>query len=110
MSHLRELLGSRESLEQLIFSCVQDEVDGRFALGWTGRGLAVATSLSWFGQRYHWTRRVAGAPTGLDRVFEQDIFDFKTTLGVDAGGSWAREREGALRHRFEIRSRFSATR
>lgn len=110
LSHLRELLGSRESLEQLIFSCVQDEVDGRFALGWTGRGLAVATSLSWFGQRYHWTRRVSGAPVELDRVFEQDIFDFKTTLDVDADGGWASEREaGALRHRFEIRSRFHDT-
>lgn len=110
LSHLRELLGSRESLEQLIFSCVQSEIDGRFALGWTGRGLAVATSLSWFGQRYHWTRRVAGAPVELDRIFEQDIFDFKTTLDVNAEGGWAREREaGALRHRFEIRSRFHDT-
>ena len=49
LSHLRELLGSRESLEQLIFSCIQDEIDTRYALGWTGRGLSVASSLSWYG-------------------------------------------------------------
>lgn len=33
LSHLRELLGSRQNLEQLIFSCIQDEIDDRFALG-----------------------------------------------------------------------------
>ena len=63
LSHLRELLGSRQNLEQLIFSCIQDEIDDRFALGWTGRGLAVATSLTWFGQRYHWTRSSECPPT-----------------------------------------------
>ena len=45
LSHLRELLGCRESLEQLIYSCLYDEVDRRYALGWTGRDLAVVTSL-----------------------------------------------------------------
>lgn len=107
LSHLRELLGSRESLEQLIFSCVQDEIDSRFALGWTGRGLCVATSLTWFGQRYHWTRRVSGAEVQLDRLFEQDIFDFRTTLDVGADGAWARtDAERVSSPRFEIRSRF----
>ena len=72
LTHLRELLGSRQNLEQLIFSCVQDEIDARFALGWTGRGLSVATSLTWFGERYHWTRQITGAAVELDRVFEQD--------------------------------------
>jgi hypothetical protein len=110
LSHLRELLGCRESLEQLIFSCLQDEVDRRFALGWTSRGLCVATSLSWFGQRYHWTRRVGGAAEELDRVFEQDIFDFRTRLDLDANGNWAAsDAETASRHRFEIRSRFHDT-
>lgn len=110
LSHLRELLGCRESLEQLIFSCVQDEIDTRYALGWTGRGLCVATSLSWFGQRYYWTRRVGGAAIELDRVFEQDIFDFRTALDLDAAGGWAASaRDQAGRHRFEIRSRFHDT-
>ena len=107
LHHLRELLGCRQGLEQLIFSCVQQEIDNRFALGWTGRGLCVAASLGWFGQRYHWTRRVAGAGVELDRVFEQDIFDFKSTLGLAGDGSWApNDRTTVTRHRFEIRSRF----
>ena len=109
LAHLRELLGCREGLEQMIFSCLQDEVSNRFALGWTGRGLSVATSLSWFGQRYHWTRRVAGVEVQLDRVFEQDIFDFKSTLEIAPDYSWAREGEGAARRRYEIRSRFHDT-
>jgi hypothetical protein len=110
LSHLRELLGSRESLEQLIFSSVQEEINSRYALGWTGRGLGVATSLAWFGQRYHWTRRVAGGPVELDRVFEQDIFDFRSTLGLNADGGWAKgDRDTVSRHRFEIRSRFHDT-
>ncbi len=110
LSHLRELLGSRANLEQLIFSCIQDEIDDRFALGWTGRGMAVATSLTWFGQRYHWTRYVTGAPLELDRVFEQDVFDFRSTLDVDAAGNWtAANAPGSTRQRFEIRSRFHDT-
>jgi hypothetical protein len=55
LTHLRELLGCRQGLEQLIFSSVQQEINDRYALGWTGRGLSVAASLGWFGQRYHWT-------------------------------------------------------
>ncbi|MGO8102401.1 AAA domain-containing protein [Rhizobium leguminosarum] len=110
LSHLRELLGSRQNLEQLIFSCLQDEIDDRYALGWTGRGLAVASSLSWFGQRYHWKRTVTGAPIDLDRVFEQDIFDFRSTLDVDVAGNWtAPNALGSIRRRFEIRSRFHDT-
>lgn len=110
LSHLRELLGSRANLEQLIFSCIQDEIDDRFALGWTGRGMAVATSLTWFGQRYHWTRYVTGAPLELDRVFEQDVFDFRSTLDVDTAGNWtAPNASGSSRQRFEIRSRFHDT-
>ena len=105
---LRELLGCREGLEQMIYSCVQDEVDQRYALGWTGRGLGVVTSLRWFGQTYHWTRRVAGADVRLDDVFTQDIFDFKTTLDITPGGQWARPRDASAHpHRFEIRSRFN---
>lgn len=110
LSHLRELLGSRANLEQLIFSCIQDEVDDRFALGWTGRGLAVSTSLTWFGQRYHWTRTLTGEQIELDRVFEQDVFDFRSTLDVDAAGNWTvANAPGSNRRRFEIRSRFHDT-
>lgn len=105
---LRELLGCRESLEQLIYSCLQDEVDQRYALGWTGRGLSVVTSLRWFGSTYHWTRRVAGVEVRLDDVFTQDVFDFKTTLDITSDGQWARPKDaGARKHRFEIRSRFN---
>jgi hypothetical protein len=110
LNHLRELLGCREPIDQLIYSCLEDEVHNRFALGWTGRGLAVASSLKWFGRRYFWRRRVGGADVDLDRVFTQDIFDFKTHLWLRANGDWAEEREegqpGAARHTFEIRSRF----
>lgn len=107
LSHLRQLLGCRESLEQLLYSCVQEEVDRRFALGWTGRGLAVVASLRWFGRRYHWTRSVSGVDTALDRDFAQDIFDFKTELQLNGAGEWARnDADTADRHKFEIRSRF----
>ncbi|GFH65748.1 hypothetical protein Srut_22620 [Streptomyces rutgersensis] len=107
LSALRELLGCRESLEQLIYSCVQDEVNNRYALGWTGRGLSVVTSLPWFGRSYHWRRRVAGQEVDLDHVFTQDIFDFKTSLGIDAQGNWAKNaKDSVVSHRFEIRSRF----
>lgn len=107
LGNLRELLGCRESLEQLIYSCLHDEVDRRFALGWTGRGLAVVTSLSWFGRRYHWRRRVSGVEVDLEQAFTQDIFDFKTDLDLDAQGQWAdRDSEQVSRHKFEIRSRF----
>ena len=110
LTSLRQLLGSRESLEQLIFSCVQDEVDDRFALGWTSRGLCVATSLTWFGQVYHWKRMVTGGAVDLDRVFEQDVFDFRTALELDAQGNWAKSAADTItRHRFEIRSRFHDT-
>lgn len=107
LTHLRELLGCRESLEQLIYSCIGDEVDRRYALAWTGRGLAVLTSLRWFGRIYHWRRRIGGDVVNLDSVFAQDIFDFKTDLDVRADGSWADgEADRVLRHKFEVRSRF----
>ncbi|MDO9472010.1 MAG: AAA domain-containing protein [Caulobacter sp.] len=105
LTALRELLGCREGLEQLLFSCVQDEVNDRYALGWTGRGLSVMTSLPWFGARYHWRRRVGREDVSLDQVFEQDIFDFKSTLSVLASGEWGDEQNGTPQ-RFEIRARF----
>lgn len=103
---LLHLLGCREGVEQLIYSSLQDEVDNRYALGWTGRGLNVVTSLSWYGQRFHWTRKVSGQPVALDWVFRQDLFDFKTDLAVADDGTWARDDSQGSKHKFEIRSRF----
>ena len=107
LGSLRELLGCREGLEQLIFSCLADEIDGRYALGWTSRGLAAATSLRWFGRRFHWTRLVKGKELALDRIFQEGIFDFKTTLRYGDGGSWLPLDDAAAnRHTFEIRASF----
>ncbi len=107
LGHLRELLGCRAPLEQMIYSSLRNEVDDRFALGWTGRGLGVATDLSWFGDEYHWDREVAGEVVELDRTFEQDVFDFKTKLGITEENEWAESEDEEDRFpRFEIRSRF----
>lgn len=106
LAALRELFGCRAGLEQLIYSCLQDEVANRYALGWTSRGLVVASSLTWFGQRFHWTRKVSGQAVQLDRVFAQDLFDFRTTLAMEDAGTWAAAEQGNFKHRFEIRSRF----
>lgn len=106
LGHLKELLGCRESLEQLIFSCLSEEVSNRFALGWTSTGLSVVSSLKWFGDSYHWTREIGGEIVKLDEVFEQDIFDFKTTLSL-SGKEWAQKEDNeAAKYKFEIRSRF----
>ncbi|MBP0029604.1 AAA domain-containing protein [Roseofilum sp. Guam] len=107
LSHLRELLGCRESLDQLIYSCLSDEVDRRYALGWTGRDLAVVSSLKWFGRRYHWHRKIAGKIVILDRVFSQDVFDFKTNLAIDGNHQWATSQTSNPRkHQFEVRLRY----
>ncbi|VFA93884.1 exonuclease V subunit alpha [Nocardia farcinica] len=108
---LRELLGCRNGLEQLIYSCLQEEVDNRYTFGWTGRGLAVLTSLTWFGKRFHWTRKVNGKPVPLDVAFTQDLFDFKTNLWLNDDGQWCREghTESGTKGQFEIRSRFHDT-
>ncbi len=105
--HLRELLGCREPLEQMIYSCLQDEINARYGLAWTGRGLLVATAVPWFGERYHWTRLVDNHPTRLDRVFSQNLFDFIGMLTMK-NGEWVEpDVDGAAEHRFEIRSRFN---
>ncbi len=107
LGSLRELLGCREGLEQLIYSCLSDEINTRYALGWTSRGLAAATSLRWFGRRFHWTRRVGEEDLALDRLFSEGIFDFKTTLPYDDSGHWLPlDAAGATRHPFEIRASF----
>ncbi|MBC1239564.1 AAA domain-containing protein [Nostoc sp. 2RC] len=107
LSHLQELLGCRESSEQLIYSCLYDEVDHRYALGWTGRDLAVVTSLKWFGRRYHWRRKIAGQLVNLDQVFSQDVFDFKTNLEIDSNNEWATSNyQNVRKHPFEVRLRY----
>lgn len=118
LGHLNELLGCREGLDQLIFSCLGEEVNNRYALGWTAGGLVVATSLPWFGRRFHWWRRVNGQDVDLERVFTQDLFDFKTKLGIEelpiqsadspyTRYCWAGADDLTCeKHRFEIRSRF----
>ena len=114
LGHLRQLFGCRETLEQLIYSCLQDEIYSRYALGWTSRGLAVATSLAWYGQRYHWRRTIGrrGREVDLGRVFYRDLFDFRERLDFhqgDPGHRWARDDErgqpGVVDHRFEVRAR-----
>ncbi len=106
LGHLTQLFGCREGLEQLLYTAVGEEIDRRFALGWTGRGLVVAAALRWFGRRYHWRRVVNGVPRDLDQVFSQNVFDFKTHLHLDGAGGWATDGEG-VPHPFEVRSRFA---
>jgi hypothetical protein len=108
LSHLRELLGCREGLEQLIYSCLSDEVEQGYALAWTGRDLAVVTSLKWFGRSYHWQRNIVGKIVSLDQVFSQDVFDFKTNLEIDANNQWATKssQNPRKKHQFEIRLRY----
>ncbi len=103
---VRQLFGCREGLEQLMYSAVQEEVDRRYALGWTGRGLGVVASLEWAGRRYHWTRSVSGHEHDLTQAFAQGVFDFAADLDVAADGSWTGEGTGT-KHRFEVRARFA---
>lgn len=104
---LADLLGCRQNSEQMIFSCVQDEITSRFALGWTSQSLAVAASLNWYGQSYHWVREVDGETMDLARRFERDVFDFKTSLPYDPDReAWIDDPDADPRRaRFEIRSR-----
>ena len=108
LGSLRELLGCREGIEQLIYSCLSDEIDSRYALGWTSRGLAAATSLRWFGRRFHWTRRVGEDDLPLDQIVAEGIVDFKTTLPYNDAGGWVPlDAAQAHRHAFEIRASFA---
>jgi hypothetical protein len=102
---VRQLFGCREGLEQQMYSAVREEVDRRYALGWTGRGLGVVASLEWNSRRFHWTRLVEGSVQDLSRVFAQGVFDFAADLGTNGDGSWAQEGSGTSR-RFEVRARF----
>ncbi|MCB9745731.1 MAG: AAA family ATPase [Alphaproteobacteria bacterium] len=111
LHHVQELMGCREQLEQLVWSCMGEELRTRFALGWTSTGLTAACSLRWFGQRFHWTRKVGHRDevVELDRVFKRDLFDFASTLPVRPDGSWAgaSSTPGVSSRRFEVRARFN---
>ncbi|MDY3556217.1 AAA family ATPase [Gemmata sp. JC717] len=102
---VRQLFGCREGLEQQMYSAVREEVNRRYALGWTGRGLGVVASLEWSGRRFHWTRAVNGAACDLSRVFAQGIFDFVADLDIAPNGDWTAEGSG-VKHTFEVRARF----
>ncbi|WP_137288121.1 bifunctional RecB family nuclease/DEAD/DEAH box helicase [Natronorubrum halophilum] len=107
LGQLRQLLGCREPTEQLIYSSVRQEVDSRFGLGWTGRGLVVASSMPWFGESYHWTREIRGKRVKLDSIFNQSLFDFKTELRLGPENDWiSRSDAEATSEKFEIHSRF----
>ena len=101
---VRQLFGCREGLEQQMYSAVRDEVDRRYALGWTGRGLGVVASLGWGGRRFHWVRTVGSVEHDLAAVFAQGVFDFAADLAVNPDGTWA---EDGATHPFEVRARFA---
>ncbi len=107
LRQLRQLLGCREPTEQLIYSCLRDEVDTRFGLGWTGRGLVVASSMSWFGSSFHWKRNVRGDEVNLDDLFEENLFDFKRGLAIGPNNDWVHPSNPDKRwEEFEVHSRF----
>lgn len=106
MGPIQQLFGCREGLEQQMDSAVREEVDRRYALGWTGRGLGVVASLEWSTRRFHWVRSVDGVEYHLSAVFAQGLFDFETDLSIDPDGTWVAEGAGS-RHPFEVRSRFA---
>lgn len=107
LRYLRELLGCRESLEQLIYSDLSKELATRFAIGWTGRGLTVQTSLDWFGNRFHWRRKFGQHIYDLDSELARDLFDFGSTLYLDARNEWCdKDDVSALPARCEVRTRF----
>ena len=109
LRHLRELFGCREKLEQLIYSSLEKEIHQRFSLGWTSEGLVVASSLRWFGERFHWRREHFGRDVELDKIFNRDLFDFRSNLPTLPNGTWASEKDPDSKkswHRYEVRSRF----
>jgi hypothetical protein len=105
---LRDLFGSRDGLEEMIYSSLQDEVQRRYALAISGRSLAATLSLSWFRKSFHWHRKVGGQILNFEEIFKQDIFNFKERLALTAEGGWAtRPRERAETVSFEVRGRYS---
>ncbi len=71
---LWHLLGCRESLEQLIYSSLKEEVETRYAVGLTSRSLLAATALPWPGKGRPFPWRFGGQ--NLRRLFRPWLFDF----------------------------------
>jgi hypothetical protein len=70
--------------------------------------VGVAASLSWYGQRYHWTRRLAGDTVALDCAFRAGVFDFADRLVTNLDGTWATDEtvaNGRVAHVYEIHAR-----
>lgn len=74
---LWHLMGCRESLEQLIFSPLQEEVETRFALGYTSRSLLATTVLPW-PKKDKGSRPFPWVLNGqrLRQLFQPWLFDF----------------------------------
>jgi hypothetical protein len=107
LAPLRSLLSSRGHSEQVIYSALAEEMSRRFAIGYTGSGPLVAASLRWFGDRYHWVRKIGPQTQDLSKLFGQDLFDFQAPLPVAADGDWAGDgKEKAETRVFEVRGRF----
>jgi hypothetical protein len=108
LANLKELMGCRRELEQQIYTCLDQEVDRCYALGWTGRDLAVVTNLRWFAYKYHWCREINGETVFLDRkgAFWRDIFDF-VQYGWDLNPrvGWV-EATDRVRYPLEIKLRY----
>lgn len=105
LSSVSQLFGCRDGKEQLIVTALQTDVHRRFSLGWTSKGLTVATALSWFGQRFHWTRQVGRQLIDFSHIFRQDVFDFTQRLQLN-NGEWSKEGEPGDYYQIELRSRF----
>lgn len=104
---LSNLLSSREHAEQIIFSSLKEEMQRRFATGFTGTGLLVASSLNWdrkgkYQDRFYWSRDVLSQSIPIAQNFAQDLFDFQAHLGLtdDKWDPWGKK------YLFEIRGRF----
>ncbi|MBI0583290.1 MAG: AAA family ATPase [Methanomassiliicoccus sp.] len=110
---LTELLGCRAEcradLEQVIFTPLRDEIEQKVVLGYTGLSPVIAASLSWYGERFHWTRAVGREAVDLSKAFRRDIFDFRTLLNTGPGGEWCeRDSAGAVRGHYEVRTHFNS--
>lgn len=75
---LWHLLGCRESLEQLIYSSLKEEVETRYAVGLTSRSLLAVTSLPWpsKGRPYRPFPWQSLGGQNLRRLFRLWLFDF----------------------------------
>lgn len=107
LRYLRELLGCRDSLEQMIYSDLSQELRTRYATRRTSTGLTVQTSLNWYGNRFHWRRSYGRHVYDLDRELMRDLFDFDSTLYLSSENEWVNKSDKDARSvRCEVRTRF----